>query len=96
MSSAPAPTMQCPDCDKQAKLVDVGTATGRRYYRCLSCKKEWYVKNPDTVAAGAKGGAARAAAMSEEARSASASAAVKVRWKAEKARRNGGHEESDE
>lgn len=79
--------MNCEKCGTAAKVTDIGSASGRKTWRCPGCGATWREKaekNPAAVALGALGGRARAEAMSQEERSASASAAASAKWAREK------------
>lgn len=80
----------CPKCKKDSgKFLEVGSASGRPFYRCQDCGHGWQGKNPAAVALGSLGGKARAVSLSPETRSQMAEGAANARWKAEKAKKNG-------
>lgn len=80
----------CPKCRTPAKFLELGSATGRPYYRCtgVDCGYTWPGSNPAAAAAGALGGKARAAALPEEELSKQASNAARARWNAAKQKGN--------
>ena len=80
--------MNCEKCDVEAEVVDVGSASGRKSFRCPGCGATWREKNAAAVALGSLGGKARAEAMSPEDRAAQATKAVTTRWDTEKTRDN--------
>lgn len=80
--------MICGKCGSEAKIIDIGSASGRKTYRCSSCKVQWREKNPAAVALGSLGGIARAKALSPEERSEQATNAITARWNNEKLRNN--------
>lgn len=80
--------MNCGKCGADAQVVDVGSASGRKTFRCPKCGVQWREKapekNPAAVALGSLGGRARAENMNPEARSAQATEAATARWTKEK------------
>jgi len=77
--------VNCPNCRWEAvEVVDVGTASGRKTYRCPKCRVKWREKNAAAVALGSLGGKARAAALSPEERQTQAADASIARWDGEK------------
>ena len=80
--------MNCEKCGNIGDLTGVGSASGRKSYRCAGCGATWRdkgpEKNPAAVALGALGGKARAESLSAEARSAQAAVAGSARWAREK------------
>lgn len=78
----------CPTCEALSPLEQVGSASGRKHYRCPTCGP-WRAKNAAAVALGSLGGKAAAASLSPDARSQRASDAATARWTAEKLKKNG-------
>ena len=81
--------MSCPNCHWEVvEVVDVGSASGRKTFRCPRCRAQWREKNAAAVALGSLGGKARAAVLSPEARSEQATQAITSRWAAKKTQDN--------
>ena len=80
--------MNCERCATEAQVVDVGSASGRKVFRCPKCGVQWREKNAAAVALGSLGGRARAEALSAEERSEQALKAITARWSGEKLREN--------
>lgn len=74
----------CTRCQVLGVELRVGTASGRKHYKCPTCGGEWREKNLAAVAMGRSGGIARAEALSQAERSAQAEAAASARWAKEK------------
>jgi len=80
--------VNCSKCGVEAQVVDVGSASGRKTFRCPQCGARWREKNAAAVALGSLGGKARAESLSAEERSEQAARAITSRWSAEKMREN--------
>lgn len=80
----------CPKCHALAKFLELGSATGRPYYRCagVECGYTWPGSSPVAAASGALGGKARAAALPKEELSKQATLAARARWNAVKQKSN--------
>lgn len=79
----------CPTCGNARDVeAEVGSASGRRHFRCGRCGAQWREKNAAAVALGALGGRAAADNMTPEQRSARAREAAEERWRREKTRDN--------
>lgn len=77
----------CPTCAAPSPLEQVGSASGRKHYRCPKCGP-WREKNAAACVLGSLGGKAAAASLSPQARSQRASDAATARWTAEKLKKN--------
>lgn len=76
--------MNCGKCGAAAQVADVGSASGRKTWRCPACGVIWREKNAAAAALGALGGAGRAEALSSAELSAQGTAAASARWTKEK------------
>ncbi|MDZ4342342.1 MAG: hypothetical protein U1E51_07880, partial [Candidatus Binatia bacterium] len=65
-------------------VVDTGSASGRKHYRCPECGATWREKNAAAAALGRLGGLARASNISKERAEEIASSAANTRWGKEK------------
>lgn len=70
----------CRKCNVTANVTEVGTASGRKHYRCPKCGAAWREKNPAAMALGSMGGKKAAENMSEEERSQRGAIAATARW----------------
>ena len=82
-----AETKPCPTCAVPSALEDVGSASGKRYYRCLT-HGVWREKLPAAVALGSLGGSARMNGLTPQERTELATKAAEKRWRDERLKRN--------
>lgn len=78
----------CTKCLVLGAELRVGTASGRKHYKCPKCGGEWREKNAAAVAMGRLGGEARAATLTKAQRSKQAEDAAEARWRAERQGQN--------
>lgn len=78
--------MNCGRCGVEARVVDVGSASGRKLFRCPACGVQWREKNAAAAALGALGGRARADNLSAQELSAQGADAASARWAKQKGR----------
>ncbi len=80
----------CPTCGVEGEVVDIGSASGRKHYRCPTegVGVQGREKNPAAVALGRLGGIASADALTPAQRTQRARDAVQKRWRKEKLRKN--------
>ena len=71
----------CEKCLIEAEVVEVGTASGRRQYRCPNCGRTWREKNLAASALGAAGGRKAAENLTQEERTSRAEDAANARWR---------------
>lgn len=81
-------TAPCPTCSAESPLEQVGSASGRKHYRCPTCGP-WRAKNAAAAALGALGGKRAAERMSGEERRQRAENASNARWRRHKLSQNG-------
>jgi NMD protein affecting ribosome stability and mRNA decay len=74
----------CEKCLVEGVVIDTGTASGRKHYRCQECGATWRGKNAAAVTMGRLGGQARANNISKDRAEAIATDAANARWRKEK------------
>ena len=74
---------RCPKCGGTGAvtIAQVGSASGRRHFRCTTCSISWREKNPYAVALGRLGGQARVNGQTPEERATQAKTAADKRWR---------------
>lgn len=71
----------CEKCLVPGEVQDIGTASGRKTFRCPTCSRTWREKSPLAMALGALGGRARAERLSPEELSRQGESAANARWR---------------
>lgn len=79
----------CEKCLVEGTVTEVGTASGRKHYRCPQCSRAWREKNLAAAALGRLGGLAAAANLSEQERIDRATKAGNASWDKQKKERAG-------